>query len=247
MLKRAAEAGAELAGLDARAAARLADREHGPALFSVVDRPPPLAGPLPATGPLLLVGLCGLQDPGNVGTLLRSARAFGAHGVLLGEGGVDPGNPKVLRASAGAALGLPLGRLEQLPQWLDGADLALRAALAPGSEERATLHAREERGAGSAQIEAAGGAGRSAEGGRRPQALDEVASSENPASVVPGPPSRVLLLLGHETRGVQSALATLGPDAPVEAWSLRQEPEVESLNVGVAGSILMADWYRRWR
>jgi TrmH family RNA methyltransferase len=57
--------------------------------------------------PLVAV-LCGLQDPGNVGTLLRSALAFGATGAVLLTGTVSPWNGKALRASAGAALRLPL-------------------------------------------------------------------------------------------------------------------------------------------
>jgi TrmH family RNA methyltransferase len=52
--------------------------------------------------PLVLV-LAGLQDPGNVGTLLRSAEAFAASGVLLLPGTASPWNPKALRASAGSA------------------------------------------------------------------------------------------------------------------------------------------------
>jgi len=56
--------------------------------------------------PLLLV-LAGLQDPGNVGTLLRSAEAFAATGALLLPGTASPWNPKALRASAGSAFRLP--------------------------------------------------------------------------------------------------------------------------------------------
>ena len=52
-------------------------------------------------GPLLAIA--GVQDPGNLGTILRSAEAFGAGGVLLGEGTVSPFNSKVIRASAGSA------------------------------------------------------------------------------------------------------------------------------------------------
>lgn len=56
--------------------------------------------------PLILV-LAGLQDPGNVGTLLRSAEAFAASGVLLLPGTASPWNPKALRASAGSAFRVP--------------------------------------------------------------------------------------------------------------------------------------------
>ena len=56
--------------------------------------------------PLILV-LAGLQDPGNVGTLLRSAEAFAATGVLLLPGAASPWNPKALRASVGSAFRVP--------------------------------------------------------------------------------------------------------------------------------------------
>lgn len=56
--------------------------------------------------PLILV-LAGLQDPGNVGTLLRSAEAFAASGILILPGTASPWNPKALRASAGSAFRVP--------------------------------------------------------------------------------------------------------------------------------------------
>jgi TrmH family RNA methyltransferase len=57
-------------------------------------------------GPIVL--LAGLQDPGNVGTILRSSEAFGSAGVVLGEGTVSPFNSKVIRASAGSVFRLPV-------------------------------------------------------------------------------------------------------------------------------------------
>jgi TrmH family RNA methyltransferase len=59
-------------------------------------------------GPLLAIA--GVQDPGNLGTILRSAEAFGAAGMLLGEGTVSPFNPKVVRASAGSIFRVPTAR-----------------------------------------------------------------------------------------------------------------------------------------
>lgn len=72
--------------------------------------------PLPAH-PWLLLVLDRLQDPGNAGTLVRSAAAAGADGVLFGPGSVDPYNDKVLRAAMGAHFRLPVldvGRWEEL-------------------------------------------------------------------------------------------------------------------------------------
>ena len=57
--------------------------------------------------PLLLIA-SGLQDPGNLGTLIRSAAAFGATGVLTTPGTVNPWNGKSLRASAGSIFGIPV-------------------------------------------------------------------------------------------------------------------------------------------
>jgi TrmH family RNA methyltransferase len=54
----------------------------------------------------LVVIVAGIQDPGNLGTILRSAEAFGATGVLLGEGTVSPWNAKCVRAAAGSVFRL---------------------------------------------------------------------------------------------------------------------------------------------
>ncbi|HVF77605.1 MAG TPA: RNA methyltransferase [Solirubrobacteraceae bacterium] len=68
-------------------------------------------------GPLC-VGLWGVGDPGNVGTILRSALSFGASSVALGPGCADPFGPKAVRASMGAIFQVPVARVrtvEQLP------------------------------------------------------------------------------------------------------------------------------------
>jgi TrmH family RNA methyltransferase len=59
----------------------------------------------------LILGCAGLQDPGNLGTILRSAEAFGASGVLTTDGTVSSANPKVARASAGSVFRLPVVKL----------------------------------------------------------------------------------------------------------------------------------------
>ena len=56
----------------------------------------------------LIVVLAGLQDPGNLGTILRSAEAFGADAVLSLPGTVSAWNPKAVRASAGSVFRLPV-------------------------------------------------------------------------------------------------------------------------------------------
>jgi TrmH family RNA methyltransferase len=64
----------------------------------------------PAASPLVLIA-AGLQDPGNLGTLVRSAEAFGAACVLTTAGTVSVWNPKALRASAGSAFRVPVVRV----------------------------------------------------------------------------------------------------------------------------------------
>jgi len=60
-----------------------------------------------APAPAMIVISAGLQDPGNLGAIARSAEAFGATGLLLGEGTVRAWNWKALRASAGSLFRLP--------------------------------------------------------------------------------------------------------------------------------------------
>jgi RNA methyltransferase, TrmH family len=71
-------------------------------------------GELRGSSPLVIV-LAAVQDPGNVGTILRSAEAFGATGAVATRGTADPWSPKALRASAGSALRLPVLRGWAIP------------------------------------------------------------------------------------------------------------------------------------
>ena len=65
-------------------------------------------GDLLATGPRRLVLLASVRDPGNAGTVVRAADAFGADAVLLGEGSVDVHSAKVVRSTAGSLFHLPV-------------------------------------------------------------------------------------------------------------------------------------------
>lgn len=127
------------AGLEAAGAAvytvtdkvfgRLTDLETPTGVLTVFTLPEhALADVLARPGPVLL--LAGVSDPGNAGTLLRSAEAFGAAGALFGRGGVDPYAPKVVRAAMGSLFRLPVAACD--------AEELLAAAAAAGRPVVAT-------------------------------------------------------------------------------------------------------------
>ena len=101
-------------------------------------------------GPLC-VALWGVGDPGNVGTILRSALAFGAASIVLGPGCADPFGPKAVRASMGAIFAVPIARVSSLDE-LPGERVALvahgGAPLAGG--EQSGAHGARGAGAGRA-------------------------------------------------------------------------------------------------
>ena len=77
-----------------------------------------------------------LQDPGNMGTLIRSADALGAGGVLLGDGCADPFSPKALRSTMGSVYHLPVWKcnLPKIMTRLSEQDFLLLCAHLKGSE-----------------------------------------------------------------------------------------------------------------
>lgn len=84
----------------------------------------------------LIVVLAGIQDPGNLGTIIRSAEAFGAAGVVCLPGTVNAWNPKAVRASAGSVFRLPVlsvGEEEMLEQLRD-ARVRVLATTAGGAQ-----------------------------------------------------------------------------------------------------------------
>lgn len=76
-------------------------------------------------GPLC-IALWGVGDPGNVGTVLRSALAFGAASVAIGPDTADPYGPKAVRASMGAVFAVPVARVTSVGD-LPGPTIALAA------------------------------------------------------------------------------------------------------------------------
>jgi RNA methyltransferase, TrmH family len=95
-----------------------------PRIMAVLPQPPRRSFADVAFPPRAGVFLAGVADPGNVGTLVRSAAALGADWLALGPGSADPFHPRAVRAAMGATFALPL---------LEGvrpADLATRTGFA---------------------------------------------------------------------------------------------------------------------
>jgi RNA methyltransferase, TrmH family len=86
----------------ARMLAQLADTETPQGIIAVIEPRRRKAGDFtPSSGAVALV-IDGVQDPGNVGTLIRTAHALGAAGTIVLRGTADPTSPKALRAAMGA-------------------------------------------------------------------------------------------------------------------------------------------------
>jgi len=151
-----------------------------------------------AKGEAFLLLLCGVQDPGNVGALVRSACAAGATGALLLPGTADPLKPKALRASAGRALSFPFRKVESGRDALEF--LASRGIPLTGALAGASLSFRD-------------------------------ASWERPLA----------LALGAEGAGLPEEILA-GADRLV---SIPMEGGVESLNLAVAGALLLFEAARR--
>ena len=178
-------------------AEKLAGTRSTQGVFALFETPATDPAPLLATARRILA-LDAVQDPGNVGTLLRSAAAFGFDAVLLGPGCAAPFSPKVLRASMGAAGRLPLGVCADLP--------AALGAL---------------RGRGVACLAAAL---------YKARPLDAVGTQF---------PGGVCVVIGSEGQGLSDAAIA----ACSAAVRIPMTDRVESLNAGVAGSILL--WHFR--
>ncbi|HSX12034.1 MAG TPA: RNA methyltransferase, partial [Rhabdochlamydiaceae bacterium] len=160
-----------------------------------LEAPEPIAAEisLPKTedfsGKKLIVGLNAINDPGNLGTLLRTALALGWEGAFITKDSVDPFNDKALRAAKGATFKLPLcfGSSHDLGQLI--------------RKNRWHVYAADMAGIPLAQI-----------------------SIKMP----------LLLLLGNESHGIAENLKK-----QYELVSIPMSPKMESLNVSMAGAILM--------
>jgi RNA methyltransferase, TrmH family len=150
-------------------------------------------------GPIVVVA--GLQDPGNLGTIFRSAEAFGSAGIVLGEGTVSPFNSKVLRAAAGSLFRLPF----------------VIAKSAGGLEEI------------------------SAQMAKREVRLIATSSHKGTPLDQANLTGTVAIFIGSEGSGLPRPLLA----KMQETVAIRHAPQVESLNAGVAGSIVLYEAARQ--
>jgi TrmH family RNA methyltransferase len=178
-----------------RVAARVSDTNAAQGVFALATHE--RRGLDALTGATLVVVAPLVSDPGNAGTLIRSAAAAGAAGILLGPRSVDAYNPKTVRATAGACFAVDI--VEGVP--------ALEALEALGS-------------AGVQRV------GAVATGGGAPETLDLV----RPTAIV----------LGHELHG-------LAADLPLDARVTIPMGAAESLNVAMAGTVLLFEAARQRR
>lgn len=131
----AASRGIDVVALPAGVLARANDAATPQGIAAIAPRPGATLGELTAR-PGLVVLLDAVADPGNVGTIVRTALGAGALGVVVGEGSADPFGPKAVRAAAGALFHLPV-----VESHVVEAVASLRAAgwRAVGADTTATL------------------------------------------------------------------------------------------------------------
>lgn len=177
---------------------RIGDTVTPQPVLAVVSMPQAGLDDVAADG-LVLVAVT-VRDPGNAGTLLRSAEAAGAAGVLFSGNSVDPYAPKVVRSSGGAVFGIPVVEANDPVKVLD--------ALGRGGRRRLAAVA-----AGGEHLERAD---------------------------LTGP---VAIVLGNEASGLPADLAA-HLDGRV---TIPVEPPAESLNVGMAGTVLAFEAARQRR
>lgn len=130
LLRQARDGGVEVEEVAVAELAEFADTVNPQGLLAVAEIPRRSREQL---GDRLLI-LDAVQDPGNAGTLLRTAEALALEGVLSMPGTVDIWNPKVVRASAGSAFRIPVldSEWEETATWLEETDTVVWVADASG-------------------------------------------------------------------------------------------------------------------
>jgi TrmH family RNA methyltransferase len=159
------------------------------------------------TQPALIVVLAAIQDPGNVGTIVRSAEAFGATGAIAARGTADPWSPKALRASAGSALRLPVLRGLAIPGVLaqlriSGAKIVAASATAKPTAQNAHVLASCLRGPVAIFV-GSEGAGLPAEVEHTADALIAIPMSESVESLNAGVAASIVLYEAAKLRATK--------------------------------------------
>lgn len=128
------EARAPLRRVEERGLAELAATEAPQGVLAVAEAPAVELRALDVAAAGVVLALDGVQDPGNFGTLVRSADAFGALFVAVLPGTVDPWNPKAVRSAAGSSFHVPIVATtpEELLEWLRRHGFSLYGADAHG-------------------------------------------------------------------------------------------------------------------
>jgi TrmH family RNA methyltransferase len=113
----------------------LADTEQPQGIVAVIEARGQVLDEIPTAPGAVLLVLDAVQDPGNVGTMLRTALALGASGVVALKGTAELTNPKVLRGSMGAAFRLPAAPAEiaEFLAWARARGVEVIAAAADGT------------------------------------------------------------------------------------------------------------------
>ena len=92
---------------------KLAQTVNSQGIITVSRRPEPIAPDAPLSDPFVLV-LDQVRDPGNFGTIIRTARAAGLHEIVLTKGSADPFHDKVIRSASGAQFALGMRYFDNL-------------------------------------------------------------------------------------------------------------------------------------
>jgi TrmH family RNA methyltransferase len=117
LFNRVVSAARRVISVDSHLFEEIADTEQPQGIIGIATMPD---SRLPNDSTLVLA-VDGVQDPGNLGTLIRSAAAAGADGVALLPSTVDPFSPKVVRASAGTVFAIPIGHFPSPPRIVEAA------------------------------------------------------------------------------------------------------------------------------
>ncbi len=97
---------------------KLAQTVNSQGIITVSRRPEPIAPDAPLSDPFVLV-LDQVRDPGNFGTIIRTARAAGLHEIVLTKGSADPFHDKVIRSASGAQFALGMRYFDNLESMAD--------------------------------------------------------------------------------------------------------------------------------